>query len=55
MVAKGIFFFATVFDGWKESNFIGFLHEYGILSTTSWKVSQKIPHTGGTNSLDRCG
>ena len=42
MVAKDIFCFATVSDGCEEANFMSFSHEYGILDTTSWKVSQKI-------------
>ena len=42
MVAKDIFPFATVTDGCKEDNFMGFSNEYGILDTTSWKFLQKV-------------
>ena len=42
MVAKDILNFATVTDSGIEANFMGFSHDYGILNTTSWKVSQKM-------------
>ena len=37
-VAKDIFLFATVTDGWKENNFTGFSHEYG--NHDSWLQSR---------------
>ena len=39
---KGYFCFSTASDGCKEANFMSFSHEYGILDTTSWKVSQEM-------------
>ena len=42
MVAKDIFPFATVPDGFKEANFMRFSHENGILDTTFGKVSPKM-------------
>ena len=39
MVAKDIFPFATVTDGCKDANFMGFSHEYCILDTTSKKLN----------------
>ena len=41
MVAKDIFSFTTVTDGWEEADFMGFSHYYGILYTTSNEFSQK--------------
>ena len=35
MVAKDIFPVATVTDGCKEANLMGFFNEYGILDITS--------------------
>ena len=32
----------TVTDGCKVANFLGFSHEYAILDTIFWKVSQKM-------------
>ena len=42
MVVKDIFCFATMSDGYKEANITSFSHEYGILDTTSLKVSPKM-------------
>ena len=38
MVAKDIFCFATMSDGYEEANVTSFSHEYGILDTTSLKM-----------------
>ena len=42
MRANYIFPFATVTDGCNEANFMRFSHEYGILDTTSGKVTQQM-------------
>ena len=41
MVAKEIFPFPTVTDGFEEANLVGFSHEYDIFDTTFLKFSQK--------------
>ena len=38
-IAKEIFLFATVSDGFEDTNFIGFCDEYGIRDTTFCKLS----------------
>ena len=53
MVAKDNSPFANVTDGCKETNYMWFSHEYGVLDTTSkrfsrkwkfyWKIQQNLP------------